>query len=51
MTYAAKLYEAANRAAADAMRWSREPNGEAIARIRRQDAETLRSLARSLQTT
>lgn len=42
----AQLYEAANRAAAEAMRWAREPDGARLAALRRQDARALRALAR-----
>lgn len=42
----AELFEAANRAAADAIRWAREPGGERLAALRRQDARGLRALAR-----
>lgn len=43
-----KLYQAANRAAADATRMARDPNGSALARLRRSDAEALRSRARQM---
>lgn len=44
---AAKLYMAANRASADAIRWARDPAGIRLAAIRSADAEALRSLARA----
>lgn len=42
---AARLYEAANRAALDAIRYARSPDTIRLAAIRRQDARSLRSLA------
>ena len=44
----ARLYEAANQAAAQAARWSREPGAEALASLRRKDAADLRALAREM---
>lgn len=44
---ASQLYEAANRAAADAIRFRRCPNGGRMASMRSQDATTLRAMARS----
>lgn len=43
----AELYEAANKAAADAMRWRRAPEGGCLAKIRRRDAKALRAMARA----
>jgi hypothetical protein len=43
---AIRLYEQANRAAADAARLDRIPGAEGIAALRRQDARALRAWAR-----
>lgn len=42
------LYRAANRAAADAMRLARQPEGTALAALRAQDARNLRKMARKV---
>jgi hypothetical protein len=47
MTEAKRLFMAANNAAADAIRWARDPNGKLMAELRRRDAATLRALARA----
>lgn len=47
MNVPANLYERANQAAADAIRYARDPNGQLMAAMRHRDAETLRSLARA----
>lgn len=44
----AKLYEHANRAAADAMRFRRQPNGDRLALLRARDALALRAIARRM---
>lgn len=43
---AARLYERANQAAADAIRFRREVGGSALAQVRERDARTLRAVAR-----
>lgn len=45
---AAELYERANAAAADAIRFRRDPAGEAMASMRAQDAASLRAFARTV---
>lgn len=47
MIEAERLFMAANTAAADAIRWARDPNGQLMAQLRRRDATTLRALARA----
>ena len=42
---AARLCERANEAAADAIRYARDPNGALMAQMRKRDATTLRHLA------
>lgn len=42
-----RLFEMANAAAADAIRYRRDPNGGPMARLRAQDAKALRRLARA----
>lgn len=49
-TTAAQLYERANAAAADAVRWARQPNGELMAKVRHRDAIALRAMARARLT-
>lgn len=45
---AATLYEAANRCAADAIRWSRRPLGAKVAAVKRARAVELRAMAREM---
>lgn len=42
---ALRLHNAANRATRDALQWARQPNGEGLAQLRRNDARGLRRLA------
>jgi hypothetical protein len=41
-----QLYEAANAAIREAIRWEKDPHGIKLAQLRRRDAEIMRSMAR-----
>lgn len=47
MITAVELYKKANTAAADAVRFARDPQGGPLAAMRRRDAATLRAMARA----
>lgn len=49
-TTAAEFYEAANRAASEAMVFARDPNGLMLATLRSNDARALRARAKGLLT-
>lgn len=46
-TTAAELFERANAAERDAIRWRRDPHGQHMATLRHRDAKALRDMARA----